>query len=152
MGDGRVELQRAEASDLELMCDVHRKAMRPHVEQTWSTWDDEAQTRRFLESTDPASHDIVLVNGEAAGFHWIRVHADALELVRLYLLPHWQGKGIGSMLLERLCSQADSAALPLRLRVLRVNRAQRLYRRFGFDVVGETETHIAMRRLPVGSR
>jgi hypothetical protein len=36
----------------------------------------------------------------------------------------------------------------VRLRVLRVNPAERLYWRLGFEVVGETESHLLMELVP----
>jgi len=80
------------------------------------------------------------------GCLWVRKHPDALELVRLYLLPEAQGRGIGARLVTTLCQRAARNGLAVRLRVMRVNQAQRLYRRLGFKVVGETETHFLMER------
>jgi phosphoribosyl 1,2-cyclic phosphodiesterase len=53
------------------------------------------------------------------------------------------GHYTGLMYLE-LLAEARTAGLPVRLRVFRVNPAQRLYRRLGFVVTGETETHVQM--------
>jgi hypothetical protein len=44
--------------------------------------------------------------------------------------------------------QARASHLPVSLRVLKVNPAQRLWRRLGFTVVGETETHWLMELPP----
>jgi ribosomal protein S18 acetylase RimI-like enzyme len=118
--------------------------MRPHVERAFGPWDEEAQRRRFYQSTDPATHDIVELDGRPVGCQWIRQHPGALELVRLYLLPEVQGRGIGTQLTAQLCERASRSGLVLRLRVLRVNPAERLYRRLGFEVVGETESHLLM--------
>ncbi len=40
------------------------------------------------------------------------------------------------------------AGLPIRLQVLRVNPAQSLYRRLGFEEVGVTTSHILMSWIP----
>ena len=53
-------------------------------------------------------------------------------LDRLWLLPEYQSRGIGSDFIEKLAARADSRQVPIRLTVLRVNRARRLYERFGF--------------------
>jgi ribosomal protein S18 acetylase RimI-like enzyme len=134
------------ASDMGFLRRVHREAMRPHVERTWGLWDEDAQRRRFYESTDLATHEVIEVSGEPVGCQQVRQHPEALELVRLYLLPEAQGHGIGTHLVTALCEEAERRRLPVRLRVLRVSQAQRLYRRLGFKVVGETETHLLMER------
>jgi len=142
----KITLRPAITSDMVFLRRVHREAMRPHVEGTWGSWDEDVQRRRFYESTDPATHEIIEVSGEPVGCQWVRQHPDALELVRLYLLHEAQGHGIGTHLVTALCQQAARQGLLVRLRVMRVNQAQRLYRRLGFKVVGETETHLYMER------
>lgn len=118
--------------------------MRPHVERAFGVWDEAAQRTRFDETTDPAAHEIVALDGRPVGCQWVREHPDALELVRLYLLPEVQGKGIGTGLVRRLCERAARSGRVVRLRVFRVNPARDLYLRLGFGVVGETETHLLM--------
>jgi len=132
-------------ADLPFLRRVHREAMRPHVEATWGTWDDAAQYKRFLESTDPCAHDIVERDGVAIGCRWVREHPGEWELVRIYLLASAQGQGVGTELIGRLCADARAAGKVVRLRVLRTNPAQRLYRRLGFAISGETESHLEMR-------
>ena len=141
-----VSLRPATPRDMEFLHRVHREAMRPHVERTWGAWDEADQRRRFDESTDPATHEIIEFEGAPVGCQWVRRHSDAFELVRLYLLPEFQGRGIGTQLVSALCEKAARQGLPVKLRVMRVNEAQRLYRRLGFAVVGETETHLLMTR------
>ena len=143
----RVALRAARSEDLEFLRRVHEAAMRPHVERAFGSWDADEQRRRFSESTDPTSHEIVSLDGAPVGCQWVRVHADALELVRLYLLPEAQGRGVGSQLVAQLCARADRARVPIRLRVLALNPARRLYQRHGFCVTGETETHVLMERV-----
>lgn len=148
MGVKRLEisLRPGISSDLEFLRRVHREAMRPHVERAWGSWDEELQQKRFYETTDPTRHEIIELSGEPVGCQWIREHPDALELVRIYLLPKAQGRGIGTDLVSRLCRRAAGRGLAVRLRVLRANQAQSLYRRLGFEVVGETKTHLLMER------
>lgn len=141
-----IRLRPAQASDLAFLHRVHREAMRPHVERVFGAWDEDAQRERFAASTDPATHEIVECDGRAVGCQWVRPHPDALELVRLYLLPEAQGRGVGSHLLGALVERAERSGLAVRLRVLRGNPAERLYRRLGFRVVGETDTHVSMER------
>ncbi len=48
--------------------------------------------------------------------------------------------------MKQLLASADSRGVPVRLRVLKVNPARRLWERLGFRVARETETHYEMRR------
>jgi inorganic pyrophosphatase/GNAT superfamily N-acetyltransferase len=141
-----IRLRPGSPSDRAFLHHLHRESMRSHVERTWGAWNDEDQRRRFDDTTDPEVHDIIEYRGVTVGCQWIRQQPGCVELVRLYLLPEFQGRGIGTHLLTRLSARASSAGLPARLRVLRANPAQRLYGRLGFRIVEETETHLVMER------
>ena len=140
------QLRQGRAADLDFLRALQEAAMRPHVERVFGAWDAGEQRARFEASTDPAAHEIVELRGEAIGCRLVRRHPDALELVRLYLLPSAQGGGLGTRLVEALLGEADRCGLPVRLRVLRGSPAQRLYRRLGFELTGRTATHVSMER------
>ena len=139
-----IRLRPARYDELEFLRTVHREAMRPHVERTWGSWDEALQTRRFFEKTDPTTHEVIELEGTPIGCQWVRRHPDALELVRLWILPAAQGRGIGTLLVRRVLADAGRTGLRVRLKVMKVNPAHRLYRRLGFVVAGETETHFLM--------
>lgn len=50
--------------------------------------------------------------------------------------------------MSELFREADRSDKPVRLRVLKVNPARRLYQRLGFRIVDEDETHYTMLRSP----
>jgi putative acetyltransferase len=67
----------------------------------------------------------------------------AMHLGMSVSLP-WQGKGIGSALMAALCDYADNwlGVLRIELGVYADNeRAQALYRRFGFELEGRQRAH-----------
>ena len=146
LDESHIRLRPGTPADLEFICRAHRESMRPHVERVFGPWHDDEQRRRLYETTDPATHQIIEVGGKPVGCQWIREHPQELELVRLYLLPEVHDQGIGSWLVARLCARADAQGLPIRLRVLRGNPARNLYARQGFEIAGETGTHVSMSR------
>jgi GNAT superfamily N-acetyltransferase len=58
--------------------------------------------------------------------------SDGWLLDKLYLLPTYQNRAIGSYLLQCLINDAKAAQVELRLTVLEVNPARRFYERHGF--------------------
>lgn len=85
---------------------------------------------------------------------WARRDANTpphYHLGPLAIEPHWQGRGIGSALLERLCDQLDQHRA---LGYLETDRQDnvRLYERFGFTSVATEPvlgtTHWFMQRRP----
>lgn len=127
--------------DLDFVAGVYDVTIRPYAEQTFGTWDPGTAARRF----DPATYRIVQVRGADTGCLQLLDEGTHLQLRVLYILPHFQRAGIGSSLLERLIAEASK---PIRLRVLRVNPAKRLYERFGFRVIGEEPERFFMEWRP----
>ena len=59
-----------------------------------------------------------------------------------------RGTGMGTALLKDLLAEAERAGKPVRLQVLKTNRAIRLYARLGFAITGESPTHLQMEWRP----
>lgn len=137
------ELRPATALDTELLWEIQRTALGPYVDATWG-WDEAFQRRYFDEHFDHRKHRIVVVGGCEAGFLSFEVHSDHVYLGNVALLPHYQGRGIGTAVVRYVLERASEARLPVRLQVLRSNPARRLYERLGFALCGETETHFQM--------
>jgi len=140
-------LRPAIESDLEPMMRIGHEGIRPYVEQLW-VWDQADQERRFRESFDPATISIVRIQDRDVGYLKVEYHDDHVFLAGIYLDREYRDHGIGSELVVDLLNSCRNLRKPLRLRVLRPNPAQRLYRRLGFHPIEETETHIYMEAPP----
>ena len=64
------------------------------------------------------------------------------------MLEAYRKQGWGTLLLGRLCAEADGLGMPVRLQVDAQNCAQRLYRRLGFQETGREGFYISMERQP----
>jgi ribosomal protein S18 acetylase RimI-like enzyme len=137
----------ASAEDLALTYEITKDAMRGYVEVTWGAWDDSEQSAKHRENFTPATHKIIMVEDEVAGFLATENLPDNLWLVKVYLFSAFRSKGIGSQVVAGVIEQANSEGKPVRLRVLRVNtRARALYERLGFKVVEQTPERFFMER------
>jgi GNAT superfamily N-acetyltransferase len=99
-----------------------------------------------------AEFQIVLLNGVNAGRLVVDRRPEALRLVDIALLPRYRNAGIGAALLQRIFGEAAATKKPLRLQVLKGNRAGRFYERLGFEKTGETEMHVEMEWRPPAAR
>lgn len=131
----------ATADDRGFAYEVKRAAFREYAEQVWG-WD-EAEQRQLHDSRfDARNYRVIGMGGAEVGIVALTVAADAFVVNQLFLLPEFQDRGIGRRCMELLMEEADRVGLPVRLRVLKVNRrALRFYLRLGFTGTGETETH-----------
>lgn len=82
-----------------------------------------------------ASHSIILLDEVAVGRLYVVKRDGGLRLVDISILPEHRGAGAGTKLVRDLQAQAEREGLPLRLQVMKTNRAFRLYERLGFEVI-----------------
>jgi ribosomal protein S18 acetylase RimI-like enzyme len=142
-----LQLRAATPKDAEFLFQLLRATMREYVEQTWS-WDEKWQRAHFQERFDPAKNQIVVLNDRDIGVIAVDRREDEVFLGRIYILPEYQRRGIGTLLIKSVLDGAFQDGLPVRLRVLKVNPAKRLYERLGFTVIEEADTHYVMKATP----
>lgn len=135
----------AEESDIEFVFHLMKVALGPHIIQTWDEFDDVSQRARFDKVTRVEDHKIVEASGKPIGCICALEREHELHIVRIFLVPEYQRRGIGTRIVADLLLSARKRGVPARLRVLKVNPARRLYERLGFDIIDETETDYEMR-------
>jgi GNAT superfamily N-acetyltransferase len=99
----------------------------------------------------PASTQVIVVDGVRVGFYATREMTDGLWLDHLYILPEWQGRGIGGVVLQSILAAADERGLAVRLGALKESASNRFYQRYGFVRESEGEWDCYYVRLPVRS-
>lgn len=68
---------------------------------------------------------------------------DIYKLHKIYVLPAWQGKGIGKLLIEYVIRKVkENRGSALVLNVNRNNKAKRMYEHIGFKVIAEDDIDI----------
>ena len=134
----------ASSSDTEFARISHHAAYRDVVCRQFGAWDEALQDHLFEEKWIPDQFEIVLCDGNPCGFLLVEDHPDHISISEIVIAPQFQGRGIGSRLLNEEIQRGRETNSPLRLQVLRENRAIELYRRLGFKECGMTETHIRM--------
>ncbi len=142
-----LNFRKADASDSEFVFAVKEAAFREYIEQVWG-WDDNYQQERH--NTEFASHDLHIIiqfHGSDVGFLVTSNTPDTLKVNQIFILPEYQGKGIGSACLTRIIDDARLEQKSVTLQVLKVNtRAIALYQRLGFTIVGEDSIYFQMKK------
>lgn len=104
----------------------------------------EAQHAYYQEHYAGAAFDVILVDGQQAGRLYVARADDEIRIVDIALLPEYCNRGIGTMLLRGLQSEAAAAGKPLRIHVERFNPALRLYERLGFHPIADRGVYLFM--------
>ena len=133
--------------DFEFLWQLHNAALKKYIAATWG-WNEALQRRLFAESFNPEDGVIVVAGGKDAGFLRVVEKETEIVLISVRLLPEFQNRGIGTGLIKDVLAEARAKNKPVRLQVLKINPARNLYKKLGFEVFGETETHFSM-RFPV---
>jgi len=133
--------------DYDFIYEVKKIGYQKYVEEYYGAWNDEQQHEMFKDFLKARKDkiQIIMVDGTPAGFIDGGVtDAKNYEQGNICLLPEFRGKGIGSQILQKVID--ENKGKNIKLRVFKSNPAVRLYQRFGFEIVGETNSHFVMVR------
>jgi ribosomal protein S18 acetylase RimI-like enzyme len=129
-------LRAATEPDCEFLWCLTATTMRGYIAEV-AVWEEHLQEQQFWCTFDPARWRVLTVDGKDGGGFAAHSHPQALYLSDLYLLPEYQGRGIGSAVIRKLSAEAWAMGTPLVLQVLDSNpKARHLYERLGFSFVG----------------
>lgn len=140
----KVSLTPANDDDTEFARNAHHRAYRGVVVDQFGEWDEARQDKFFELSWANPGFEIAHYDGQPCGYLRIENLPDQVRAHELTILPEFQGRGIGTTLLHEIQGRATQRGVPIRLQVLKANRAAELYERVGFKPVGETDTHTVM--------
>ena len=141
-----LHIRKACTSDSEFVFTVKKAAFQEYVEQVWG-WDESYQ--RELHERRFTTQDLRIIQfcGTDVGFLATSRTRATLKVNQLYILPEYQGRGIGTACMARVLDDASLRQKPVVLQVLKVNtRGVVFYQRLGFTIVGETTTHVLMKK------
>lgn len=93
-----------------------------------------------------ARFDVIMRGETAVGRLYHDWSGSEARLIDIALLPAYRGSGIGTRLVRAFVAQAAERMLPVMLYVEMNNPVQALYRRLGFEPVGENGVYAQMRR------
>jgi ribosomal protein S18 acetylase RimI-like enzyme len=96
-----------------------------------------AQRQGYRSQFPQAEFLIILLANQPVGRIVLNRTPDALSLIDIALLPEHRNHGIGTALIEKLQTELITDQ-PLRLSMLKGQRAFRLYQRLGFTKTGES--------------
>ena len=142
-----LKLRKATTDDSEFAYQTRKVAFREYVEQTLG-WNEDEQRQLHQRRFASQHFQVIQVSGLDVGILYMTRQPDCIRLHQMFILPEYQGKGIGAVCINQIIKEATASRLPIRLQVLKVNnRAAVFYKRLGFKRTGESDTHILMERL-----
>jgi ribosomal protein S18 acetylase RimI-like enzyme len=133
----KVTFVSATAADFDYFHALRKQTMQPHLARCGVARSEEDWLARHRTRFDPGTLRLIFLDGARAGFVDVRREEDGARNIGLFCLePAFQGRGLGTRVMEMILSEENSA---LRLVMIRGNPAARLYERLGFVAVREKD-------------
>ena len=133
--DGTYTLRIASLNDVEFLMDLRIETMEEHLQQAGIYLSRDEHKERVLHNFKFAK--IIMHQEENIGMIKLLKHSTNYELEQFQIKQEYQGKGIGIEILKGLLKKSELERLPIKLSVLKNNKAQCLYERLGFEKYGE---------------
>lgn len=143
----RFILRPASDDDKQFVERLYVAAQKPFLEKL-PDFDEERLVKHFRKLLVIDDVQIIIVDNQDIGWLQLTRCPDMIDLAQLHILPGFQGKLIGTTLIQRVLEEASSAGKKVTLAVLKGNRALSLYKNLGFDVTGEDDIKHYMQWLP----
>jgi ribosomal protein S18 acetylase RimI-like enzyme len=139
----KITYRAATQADFDFLWELHRVELRPYIEAIWG-WDEAWQLEYFQAHFDPSNQRIIRFRDQEIGTIKVEKRENEIFLAYIVILSVYQGKGLGTAVIQELLDKAKQNELPVKLKVLKTNPARQLYERLGFIVTEEHDTHYWM--------
>ncbi|MGL1931321.1 MAG: GNAT family N-acetyltransferase [Desulfotalea sp.] len=137
------EIRPAENNDYDFLFQLRKSALYELVKVVFG-WDEEIQKMIHRQEWEDVKPAIIEINGTKIGSYLVVVNSEYLYFGRFYLLPEFQGKGIGSRVLKNVFTRAEQEKLPIKLCYLQGNKVGSWYARHGFRIISEDAEFVHM--------
>lgn len=134
----RIDFAQTGYEDIDALANIRVRAMRESLSRIGRFHPDVARAR-LVDTYDPLTCRFILVDGEKAGVIDVRERDAHVLIHHLYLLPAYQGAGIGSTILRQILADARRSGLPVITGALHGSEANRFYIRHGFIKTGSKD-------------
>lgn len=138
-------LRKISEDDYGFVYQVKKEAYKGYVEEYYGAWDEERQReyfKAFIESFGDGAY-IITADGQDIGFFNASRRGEEYEIGNICIIPQYRNMGIGTAILKDVLYR--NAGKEISLQHFRSNPAGRLYKRLGFELAEETETHCKLK-------
>lgn len=129
----RITFEQTTVDDFEYFYDLRHRTMLEHFIRAGKEWDETIERENHRQSFNPETLRGIAYNGKRVGFINVGITQDKMRISLFCIEPTSQNCGIGTEVLLKIISEADTRELPVALDVLKGNQSYRLYERMGFS-------------------
>lgn len=116
-------------ADVPFLRSLRERTMR-EIAERHRPWDPAEQEQRLRGALDKGL--VIRAGAKDVGLLKVVRRHNAVEVAQLQVLPEWQGRGIGSRIIQDLQLECAAAGVPLVLHIHASSRAIAFFERHGF--------------------
>ena len=110
-------------------------------------WDEEVQREFHAKEWQQEKPTVISLGNIKVGTYLLQRRDYGYYFARFFILPEYQGQGVGSRVLSAITKELDREHAACHLGYLQSNpRVSELYKRFGFVIYKENSAFVYMRR------
>jgi N-acetylglutamate synthase-like GNAT family acetyltransferase len=141
----KLTYQKATEEDIEFLLWLRKQTMTEHLVNAGNEINEEIFLNRINYHFDDA--EIILLENQKIGLLKSAENKKEIEILQIQIEPNHQNKGIGKEIIQAIIQKASIKNIPVKLSVLKVNKAQNLYKTLGFEIYDENEYSYFMKTI-----
>ncbi len=143
----KIALRKYSEKDYQFVYEVKKDAYKKYVEECWGKWNEQEQQAYFKNFIKQVKENAYIIKYEDrnVGFYNGELLKDGnYEIGNICIMPEYQHKGIGTEILNHIIKKYSNR--DIEIQYFKQNPVGRLYKKLGFEEVGETQYHYQMIR------
>jgi ribosomal protein S18 acetylase RimI-like enzyme len=141
----KLTYQKATEEDIDFLLWLRKQTMVEHLIHAGKEVNEENLLDRINYHFKNAK--IILLENQKIGLLKLAENENEIEILQIQIEPNHQNKGIGKEIIQAIIQKAFTKNIPVKLSVLKVNKAQNLYKNLGFEIYDENEYSYFMKTL-----
>ena len=135
MNQASLSYRKATKNDMAYLLWLRKETMNEHLKNAGIEMNEEKHVERINYQFDESK--IILLEGKNIGFLKTIEYKDKIEIIQIQIKPKYQNQGYGQKIINLIIQRARQNDSLVTLSVLKINKAQALYKRIGFTIVNE---------------
>jgi ribosomal protein S18 acetylase RimI-like enzyme len=141
----KLTYQKATEEDMDFLLWLRKQTMVEHLIDAGKEVNEENLLDRINYHFENAK--IILLENQKIGLLKLAENKNEIEILQIQIEPNHQNKGIGKEIIQAIIQKAFTKNIPVKLSVLKVNKAQNLYKTLGFEIYDENEYSYFMKTI-----
>ena len=145
-----MNIEKANSNDHEILTEITKKskAFWGYSEEQMTQWNDALTiTKEYIQTN--FAYKLTKENQVIGYYSYFNSEAAIIKLDNLFVLPEYIGKGFGNQLMQDFLNRIKENRDIKKIVLDADPNAEKFYQKFGFKTIGQLETSIKNRFLPI---